>query len=256
MASFLLGYPSSVSSSYNSFPAQGQRYYSAFVQDDWKATRKLTLNLGLRWEYESPITDRYNRFVRGFDGTTVTTVGSAPFQGGLLFADSNNRLPYKRDLNNWAPRVGFAYQVTQKLVIRGGWAISYAPTATVASTTGFSITTSPSTSESNAGIIPITTPDCTNASCGMLTNPFPTGINLPLGRSGGLLTNAGNSISFISPTRTVPYSHSFSVERSSISCPSVPCWRYLTTDGAPAGSPQVTTGTRSRSRSTWRTEPT
>jgi len=214
LASFLLGYPSSVSSSYNSFPAEGQHFYAAFVQDDWRATKKLTLNLGFRWEYESPITDRFNNIVRGFDTSTVSNLGSPTgpaVTGGLLFADSKNRLPYGRDLNNAAPRLGFAYQATAKMVIRGGWGITYTPTADVAPTTGFSYTTAPSTSVSNAGIVPLTAPDCTGNTCGMVTNPFPTGVSLPPGRSLGLLTNVGQSISFISPTRVTPYSHTVSV---------------------------------------------
>ncbi len=214
MASFLLGYPSGVSSSFNSFPAQGQHYYSWFGQDDWRLARKLTLNLGLRWEYESPITDRFNQAIRGFDPTTTSHVGSGSgptVAGGLLFANADNRLPYKRDLNNLAPRLGFAYQVMEKMVIRGGWGMTYTPTADVAPTTGFSYSTAPATSVSAAGIIPLTTTGCTGASCGMLSNPFPTGILAPPGRSLGLLTNVGQSISFISPTRVMPYTHVVSV---------------------------------------------
>ncbi len=212
LASFLLGYPSSVSTAYNNFPAQGQRYFGVFFQDDWRVTRKLTLNLGLRWEYESPISDRFNHQIIGFDATTTTALaaGGPQVRGGLLFADANNRLAYKRDWNNFAPRAGYAYQVASKLVIRGGWAISYDPTADVAPTTGFSITTSPSTSVADAGIVPLTTSGCSGASCGMLSNPFPTGILQPMGSSRGLLTNAGSSISYIWPERAVPYSHTFS----------------------------------------------
>src|SRR5262249_39954280 len=117
MASFLLGFPSAVSSSFNSFPAQGQHYMTVFAQDDWRIARKLTLNLGGRWEYESPITDRFNQAVRGFDPTTTSRLGgpSGPtVTGGLLFASSSNRLPYKRDLNNFSPRLGFAYQAADK----------------------------------------------------------------------------------------------------------------------------------------------
>src|SRR5256885_8458785 len=94
--------------------------------------------------------------------------------------------------------------------MRGGWVFFYSPTADVAPATGFSYTTSPSATVANAGIIPITTPGCTGAACGMLSNPFPDGIRLPPGRSQGLLTNVGQSISYIWPERTIPYLHSFS----------------------------------------------
>src|SRR5207247_671422 len=61
-----------------------------------------------------------------------------------------------------------------------------------------------------AGIIPITTPNCTGNACGMLSSPFPDGVLPPPGRSQGLLTNVGQSISYIWPQRTVPLVHSFS----------------------------------------------
>jgi len=213
LASFLLGYPSSLSTSYLNFAAEGQRYYALFFQDDWRVTRKLTLNLGVRWEYESPITDRFDALVRGFDPTTVTNVGSSSgpqIKGGLLFVDSDHRLPYKRDLNNIAPRIGVAYQMASKLVFRGGWAVIYDPTAIVAPSTGFSINTAPSTSIAGADLVPITRPGCTGNNCGMLTNPFPDGILKPLGSALGLQTNVGQSISYVWPDSTVPYSYTFS----------------------------------------------
>jgi len=213
LASFLLGYPSTVSSTFNNPATEGQRYYDVFVQDDWRVTKKLTLNFGLRWDYESPITDRYNHFVCGFNTSTVSNLGSAsgpPITGGVTFCDNNHRLPYKRDLNNFGPRVGFAYQVSPKLVLRGGWGLTYTPTADVAPSTGYSLTTTPTTSVANAGLVPITTPGCTGNNCGMLSNPFTTGINVPYGSSLGLQTNVGSSVSFIDPDRVLAYFHNFS----------------------------------------------
>ena len=217
LASFLLGYPSGVSSSFNAFPAQGQHYYSVFAQDDWRIAKRVTLNLGGRWEYESPITDRFNQSIRGFDSSTTSRIGSATgpsVAGGLLFATGKDRLAYRRDLNNFSPRVGLAYQAREKMVIRAGWGITFAPTADISPTTGFSYSTAPATSESAAGIVPLTTPGCGGANCGALANPFPTGILAPPGRSLGLLTNVGQGVSFISPTRVMPYSHivSFGVQ--------------------------------------------
>src|SRR5438876_9628666 len=73
-ASFILGDTSNTTSSVSPFQAQQamvQLYHSMYVQDDWKTTRKLTLNLGLRWEYEAPITDRFNQFTN-FDPYLVS----------------------------------------------------------------------------------------------------------------------------------------------------------------------------------------
>jgi hypothetical protein len=212
LASFLLGYPSSVSSAYANQPARGQRYYSFFVQDDWRVTNELTLNLGLRWDYESPMTDRFDRQIVGFDDSTTSTLGSNTLKGGLLFADKNNRFAFKRDLNNWQPRIGIAYKVSSKLVVRGGWGLSYmSGSGDTPPTDGFSRTTSPATSEGGAGIVPLlNSSGCIGANCGMLSNPFPTGINQPLGSSQGLLTSVGQGISYYWPDRAIPYVHSFS----------------------------------------------
>ena len=212
LASMLLGYTNSQSSSYVNQAAQGQRYYSLFVHDDWRVTQRLTLNIGLRWDYESPVSDRFNHLVSGFDTSATTKLGAngPTVRGGLLFASKDHRLPYKRDLNNFGPRVGYAYRVGSKIVFRGGWGITYAPTADVAPTTGFSYTTAPATTVANAGIIPITAANCTGGACGMFSNPFPDGILSPPGSSQGLLTNVGQSVSYIWPQRAVPYLHSFS----------------------------------------------
>lgn len=206
LASFLLGYPSSVSSNVVNQPARGQRYYSVFIQDDWHFTRKMTLNLGLRWDYESPMTDRYNRMIIGFDSTSTATIGTTTVKGGVIFADSEHRFAFKRDLNNIQPRIGIAYQIKSRLVLRGGWGISYVPgSGDAPPTDGFTMSTSPSTSEGNAGIIPLLF-----GGVGMLSNPFPTGINQPNGSKLGILTNAGSSISYYWPDRSIPYVHSFS----------------------------------------------
>lgn len=213
-ASFLLGFPSATSSPYNNTPAQGQRAWNAFVQDDWRIGKKLTLNFGLRWDYESPITDRFDHQIVGFDPSTVTNLGGAsgpPVKGGLQFASGSHRFAYNRDLNNFGPRVGFAYQPNSKMVVRGGWGIIYAATVAIPPTSGFSTSTTPATSVDNLGYVPLTPAGCAGNTCGMLTTPFPTGINQPPGGSAGLQTFVGQSISFYNPNRVIPYTHSLSV---------------------------------------------
>jgi hypothetical protein len=67
IASALLGHMSGASATLNVAPYYGWHYPVAYFQDDWQITRRLALNLGLRWDYETPVVERYNRMVRGYD---------------------------------------------------------------------------------------------------------------------------------------------------------------------------------------------
>jgi hypothetical protein len=108
-----------------------QNIHNLYAQDDWKALPKLTLNLGLRWEYGSPYADLYNR-ISNFDPvsqTVLTTTpgavagnGITPFSGGGTYG----KTLVNPDFTDFGPRVGFAYSIDPKTVIRGGFGISYA----------------------------------------------------------------------------------------------------------------------------------
>src|SRR5262249_22623819 len=93
IASFLLGYMNSASATLNATPYLSWKYPVAYVQEDWQVRRNLTLNIGMRWDYESPVTERYNRQNRGFDFTStgVTTAGGAKWPGGLVFSGVNGQ---------------------------------------------------------------------------------------------------------------------------------------------------------------------
>lgn len=201
-AALLLGFPSSGSSERVADPAFGNNYYVGFIQDDWKLTRRLTLNLGLRWDYESPITERYDRQNVGFDPTSPSNlqVPGMQLKGGLLFSGVNGTaFPYVRDRNNWQPRIGVAYQIARSTVLRGGYGISFLPTFTPGGTLGFSVAT-PYVASIDGDITP----------ANVLSNPFPEGyLDVP-GSSKGLATLAGNAISFTNSDRTVPYVHQYS----------------------------------------------
>jgi hypothetical protein len=208
VASMLLGMPTSGSAPINVALTYGNRYYGFFLQDDWRVTNKLTLSLGLRWDYESPLTERNNQMNAGFAFTANSPVQvNDPLQpgltlkGGLLFTSPSSRLPYSRDLNNYQPRVGLAWHPWNKTVVRAGYGLSYVATFTTAGTQGFSYST-PYTASPDGNI---------TFAGNYLNNPYPQGILTPTGSKAGLSTFLGQSISFTDPNRVIPRVHEFSI---------------------------------------------
>lgn len=131
-ASYMLGAVDSTSISLQPFTVLGGRYqtYSPYFQDDWKVTQKLTLNLGLRWDYISPYHEVLDRFSYLNPSLTNPVTGN---KGALEFAGSwggssvscNCSTPVHSYWKNWGPHVGFAYQLNGKTVVRGGFATLY-----------------------------------------------------------------------------------------------------------------------------------
>jgi len=201
-ATFLLGYPASASVPYNIAPAYQSLYWAAFLQDDWRVTQNLTLNLGVRWDYESPMSERYDRQNRGFDfnAKSPLQVPGLDLRGGLLFTDKDNRLPFQRDLNNLQPRVGVAYRLGAANVIRGGFGLAYMPTFDTGGNLGFSTSTG-YVASTDGGLTP----------ANRLSNPYPSGIIVPAGRSLGLATMLGQNISAAWYGREIPNAWQFSI---------------------------------------------
>jgi hypothetical protein len=117
VADLLLGFPSQYQQDSNTVFNIFQRMYFGFLQDDWKVSRKLTLNLGLRYEFATPPRERDFKWAN-FDSASrkfITARSGSLEQEALI----------KPDWNDFAPRVGFAYSATQKTVIRGGYGVFY-----------------------------------------------------------------------------------------------------------------------------------
>ncbi len=201
-ASLLLGFPASGSVPHNVAPAYQNHYWVLFLQDDWRVNRKWTLNLGLRWDYESPQSERYEQQNRGFDPSAPNPfkVPGTNLKGGLLFTDPEHRLPFIRDLNNFQPRFGVAYQVRSSTVVRAGYGIYYLPTFNTGRNNGFSVST-PFVATVDGGLTP----------AGRLSDPYPNGIQVPPGRSLGLATLVGQGFTYGFYERTIPYVHQFSL---------------------------------------------
>ena len=213
IAAFLLGTPTTGSGSTasqldNAINYSVQSIYNGFFfHDDWRVTSKLTLNLGLRYELEGGLSERFNRIQRGFDLTTTSPIDAAaraaytasynanpgnflltPDQfkvlGGYTYADSGNRAAWKTDHGNYEPRFGISYALNQKTVIRGGFGIFMAPHQSeingLGLQQGFAGTT-PFIPTNNNGLTFVAN----------LTNPFPSGAAVSPGASQGLLTSTG-----------------------------------------------------------------
>ncbi len=125
-ASFLLGQVDNASKNVP-FDLYGRRYYvETFFQDDIKVTRKFTLNLGLRWEQPQPLHEKYGHWA-SFDPTIRNTrYGNLP--GALAFLSGpDDSFERNKDWKAFAPRIGAAYRITNKAVLRGGYGIFYTP---------------------------------------------------------------------------------------------------------------------------------
>ncbi len=117
LADLLLGFPTRYQQDSNTTFNIYQRMYFLFVQDDWKITRKLTLNLGIRYEFATPPRERDYKWAN-FDSS----------KGAFISAKSGSleeEALIKPDKNNFAPRIGFAYSLTPKTVLRGAYGIFY-----------------------------------------------------------------------------------------------------------------------------------
>jgi len=228
LASMLMGIPAGAMYITDSYVEQ-DRYWSLYIQDDWKISRKLTMNFGLRWEIESPMTERFNRSAIHFAGTTLSPLNEAaranyaraatrPAElpvdqfkvlGGLTYANvsPNGREYWQGEKNNFQPRIGLAYQLKPKTIIRAGYGIFTASIGVNYSNTnqtGFSQSTPMQASLDN-GLTYV----ATNATP-FPTSQFPTGLIKPVGSSLGLLTNLGQGVTFFPDQRKHPYAQRWS----------------------------------------------
>jgi len=203
-ASMLLGLLSGGRMQYEPQLALQVRYGGAYFQDDWRANERLTLNLGLRWDTDRPLTERFNR-TSWFDFQAplpIQAPGVGPLHGGLVFAGRNgaprgNKNP---DNNNFAPRVGLAYKLSRHLVLRSGFGMFFTPTTGIGPSTG-----STGAISFNAVTNITTTIDGGRTPFTALADPFPQGFNQPSNGSEGLLTFIGQSINGQARFDRVPY---------------------------------------------------
>jgi hypothetical protein len=215
-ASFLLGAANLGQVDNNFFPQFQWSYYAPWVQDDWKLTDRLTLNLGFRWDLNTPVHERDGSLNYGFDPTVVNPVSARINQGqfpgyqvngGLGFVDVNGNpsYPFGYDGNNFQPRVGVAYSLNDRTILRGGYGLYFLNPTGTTTQNGFAISSQA-----------VTSLDGDRTSTYPLNNPYPTGIAQAPGSSLGLETFLGRNPNFSNTEYINPYVHQFSagVQRS------------------------------------------
>jgi hypothetical protein len=212
LASMILGAVSSGSTQLVTPLSVFVNYFGGYAQDDFRLSQRLTLNFGLRYEYEQGLQERNNQITVGFDRNAAFPVQPAGLsvKGGLIFAGVNGAPAQQIEpqKNKFGPRIGFAYTWNDKTTIRGGYGILWAPAIFSLGPTvdgygalGFSAITNMVTSL-DGGLTP----------ANYLSNPFPSGLLKPTGSSLGLLTQAGQNVSFIDQTRKAAYMQQYSLD--------------------------------------------
>ena len=192
LASFLIGVPNSGTIQHTFDIASASSYWGLYAQDDWKISRKLTLNIGLRWDLDTPHTERFNRLSYFDIGAPSPIAGQVPgynLLGAMKFTTPDHRQQVPLDTNNWGPRIGFAYRFMNKTVLRGAYAVMYAPSVVQAAGTSGS-----SGTEGFQGSTPMTVSTDNTNILATLSNPFPNGYNLPLGSAEGATSGSRTNL--------------------------------------------------------------
>ncbi len=207
MASFMLGLPASGNKRIPGSIAVQWYYMAAYIQDDWRVTNRLTLNLGLRYDLETPYTERFDRntsFDLNLRSAATQRLPSA--LGGLQFMgkDIESRYRNPADRNNFGPRLGLAYKVRAQTVFRVAYGLFYQPVVN----TGFGAATfgalgydgdTPFLASTDGGLTPAR----------RLSNPFPDGFNPPTGNADGPNTLLGQNVTTQLRNIVAPYTQQF-----------------------------------------------
>ena len=226
LAGLEAGIAESTAMTLNAATASDTSYWSGFFQDNWKVTPTLTLNLGLRYEYGSPIQERHNKSVAAFAFNTPNPIAAqaianynanpspllpaAQFKvnGGFLYAGtpaypSSNLWTAQK--GNFSPRIGFSWSPMDKLVVRGGFGIFFSQLGEYVqygNPIGFTQTTNTVATQDSGVTVRTDT----------LKNPFPSGLTPPSGNANGMLQSVGTSISgLFNQNPKSPYNERFSL---------------------------------------------
>jgi len=207
LATFLLGLPTGGTYTIPTSIAIQYHYIAGYVQDDWRITKRLTLNAGLRYDLETPFTERYDH-VSSFDpnvASDATKVFPAA-RGGLQFMQVNVKSRYRNgvDKNNFGPRIGLVYAMNDRTVVHAAYGILYQPSLNTGYGAGnfggggFDATTTLITSIDGGQTIN-----------GTLSNPFPNGFVQAVGSSQGANALLGQALTTQMRNIVIPYTQQF-----------------------------------------------
>ncbi len=204
VADLLLGYPTSGSLVVPTKLAITTQYNAFYLQDDWRTTPNLTLNVGIRYEHEPGVHERSNHYSVGFDpaasytvaGSSVGATGGVEFAGQNGYSTSTGATP-----NKISPRAGFAWAIQPQTVVRGGYGVFYQP-----------LVYSGSASFAPGYVLTNTIPSQSGVPAISLSNPFPTLNTTPTGNTLGVSTSVGSSLSVIDQNRKSPFYQSYSAD--------------------------------------------
>lgn len=216
LGSLLLGLPSGISKESVQPLTLYHHYGAIFLQDDYRATSRLTLNLGLRWDFETATGESHNqvtvfdtnapsplagKVANATDAAVLALRGGYQNLPGLLSFPKGPQVP--TSWRRFAPRVGAAFRLNNKMSLRAGYAMLYVPISVEQSSAiGNVFTTTVSQSDATLQVIQ---PGGAASPTVFLTNPFPGGIPAPPGNTLGANTLIGQSITIVSQNRPKPY---------------------------------------------------
>lgn len=210
VASMLLGMPSGGTANRVVGVQQWVDYYGGYVHDDFRLNDRVTINVGVRYEFESGLKAKDNAVIVGFDRGTVspipvtnTSLGVVP-RGGVMYAGQNGYPTQTGNLNanKISPRFGIAWKLNNKTTIRGGYGLFWAPVAYGLQTPlGWNAQSNLTGSGDNGA-----TPG------DLLGNPYPNGLLSPVLNGNGLITGVGGGLSFIDQNMKSPYVHQYSFD--------------------------------------------
>jgi hypothetical protein len=209
LAALLMGWVNTANVN-SGFTSARMNYFAGYFHDDWKLHPRLTINWGIRWEMDTPRSEKNNEQT-GFDPYAINPVSGTP--GAITYAgrDGVSAYAHSFDKNNFGPRFGFAYRpFDDKTVVRGGYGLMYGPiyddSITRANVTGFGDTRQ--FQSSNNGLTPAF----------LLRDGVPSPPTDPIGPGYGAVrvgTSPTTSPDFYDPNLKATYAHqmNFSIQR-------------------------------------------